>query len=68
MVSFQELLNVYTVSAYADDGILNFLSSVNAIAFIAYMIIYMRSQIKEKERVTILNQQLADKQMHSFLK
>ena len=41
-------------------GILNFLSSVNAIAFIAYMIIYMRSQIKEKERVTILNQQLAE--------
>ena len=41
-------------------GILNFFSSVNAIAFIAYMIIYMRSQIKEKERVTILNQQLAE--------
>ena len=61
MVSFQELLNVYTVRQHMlMTGILNFLSSVNAIAFIAYMIIYMRSQIKEKERVTILNQQLAE--------
>lgn len=61
MVSFQELLNVYTVRHHMlMTGILNFLSSVNAIAFIAYMIIYMRSQIKEKERVTILNQQLAE--------
>ena len=46
MVSFQELLNVYTVRQHMlMTGILNFLSSVNAIAFIAYMIIYMRSQI-----------------------
>ena len=61
MVSFQELLNVYTVRQHMlMTGILNFFSSVNAIAFIAYMIIYMRSQIKEKERVTILNQQLAE--------
>ena len=61
MVSFRELLNVYTVRHHMlMTGILNFLSSVNAIAFIAYMIIYMRSQIKEKERVTILNQQLAE--------
>ena len=61
MVSFRELLNVYTVRQHMlMTGILNFLSSVNAIAFIAYMIIYMRSQIKEKERVTILNQQLAE--------
>ena len=61
MVSFRELLNVYTVRQHMlMTGILNFFSSVNAIAFIAYMIIYMRSQIKEKERVTILNQQLAE--------
>ena len=61
MVSFRELLNAYTVRQHMlMTGILNFFSSVNAIAFIAYMIIYMRSQIKEKERVTILNQQLAE--------
>lgn len=61
MISFQELLNIYTARQHMImTGILNFLTSLNAIAFIGYMIIYMRSQIKEKERVTILNQQLAE--------
>lgn len=67
MISFQELLNVYTARQHMlMTGIFNFLTSLNVIAFIGYMIIYMRSQIKEKERVTILNQQLAEANTQLF--
>lgn len=47
-------------------GVLNFLTSANAIVFIGYMIIYLMGQIREKERVTVLNQQLEEANTRLF--
>ena len=61
MISFQELLNIYTTQqCMVMTGILNFLTSVNTIVFIGYMIIYMMDQKREKERVTVLNRKLEE--------
>ena len=61
MISFQELLNIYTTQQrMVMTGILNFLTSVNTIVFIGYMIIYMMDQKREKERVTVLNRKLEE--------
>lgn len=67
MISFQELLNIYTAKQrMVMTGVLNFLTSANAIVFIGYMIIYMMGQIREKERVTVLNQQLEEANTRLF--
>lgn len=67
MISFQELLNIYTAKQrMVMTGVLNFLTSANAIVFIGYMIIYLMGQIREKERVTVLNQQLEEANTRLF--
>ncbi len=67
MISFQELLNIYTTQQrMLMTGILNFMTSANTILFIAYMIIYMMDQIREKERVTELNRQLEEANVQLF--
>ena len=49
MISFQELLNIYTTQQrMLMTVILNFMTSANTILFIAYIIIYMMDQIREK--------------------
>lgn len=58
-ISFEEILSVYSTQ-YSTLllGIRNILVSVNNIAFIAYMIISMRNQMKENARIALLNIQL----------
>ena len=59
MISFQEFLGVYPAKISTMIlGIKNILIAVNMIAFIAYMIILMRNQMKENARIALLNLQL----------
>lgn len=59
MVSFQEFLGGYSSQMNAlFVAIKNCLFSVNLLAFIAYMIILMRNQVKENARIALLNVQL----------
>lgn len=59
MISFQQFLSVYPSKvSMMIQGTRNVLISVNVIAFIAYMIILMRNQMKENARIELLNIQL----------
>lgn len=59
MISFQQFLNVYPAEiSMMIQGTRNILVALNAIAFIAYMIILMRNQMKENARIGLLNLQL----------
>lgn len=59
MVSFQEILGVYSTKInMLLIGIRNMLISMNILAFIVYMIILMRNQMKENARIALLNIQL----------
>lgn len=58
-ISFEEILSVYSTQYRTLLlGIRNMLVSVNHIAFIAYMIISMKNQMKENARIALLNIQL----------
>lgn len=58
-ISFEEILSVYNVR-YSTIllGIRNILVAINSIAFVAYMILCMRNQMKENARIALLNVQL----------
>ena len=59
MISFQQFLNVYPSKvSMMIQGTRNVLVAVNVIAFISYMIILMRNQMKENARIALLNIQL----------
>ena len=59
MISFQQFLSVYLAKvSMMIQGTRNILVALNAIAFIAYMIILMRNQMKENARIGLLNLQL----------
>ena len=59
MISFQQFLSVYPAKvSMMIQGTRNILVALNAIAFIAYMIILMRNQMKENARIGLLNLQL----------
>lgn len=59
MISFQQFLSVYPAKvSMMILGTRNILVALNAIAFIAYMIILMRNQMKENARIGLLNLQL----------
>lgn len=59
MISFQQFLAIYPAKiSIIISGIKNILISINVIAFIAYMIILMRNQMKENARIALLNIQL----------
>lgn len=59
MISFQQFLSVYPSKvSMMIQGTRNILVAVNVIAFIAYMIILMRNQMKENARIALLNIQL----------
>lgn len=59
MISFQQFLSVYpSKMSMLILGGRNVLVAINVIAFIAYMIILMRNQMKENARIALLNIQL----------
>ena len=59
IISFQQFLSVYPAKvSMMIQGTRNILVALNAIAFIAYMIILMRNQMKENARIGLLNLQL----------
>ena len=63
MISFQQFLNVYPAKiSMMIQGTRNILVALNAIAFIAYMIILMRNQMKENARIGLLNLRTSDSQ------
>ena len=68
MISFQQFLSVYPAKvSMMIKGTRNILVALNAIAFIAYMIILMRNQMKENARIGLLNLQLQTANIHDTL-
>ncbi len=59
MISFQEFLNIYTIEQrMLLAGIKNILISLNAVLFIAYIVIMMRNQMRERMKADVLNEEL----------